>query len=163
MTRFFKKAIFVAMALVMSSSIVFGQNNDSYNNLSDGNQSMSTSVVVKITNPTTSIDKVVDNATIEFRWKEFNAPWTIWKTEPYTSIDQDFIYLLARTSSSTNSPKPTMEFEYKIRAYSGPYLVRSTCGITDVVIGTTTYLNLTTWNRCLGEPLPFEDFPNDED
>jgi len=151
MTNILKKAIFVVMALVMSSSIVFGQNDDSY--VSD-NQSIHIWVYVNAIKP--SLD--VHYATITYRWGDENGWLDGWYPDS-APAGPSWINFGPFLCSLTNSAEPKME--YTIKSYtSGGQFIRSTCGIFYLSKSGENILNITSWNRCLGEPRLATDIPN---
>jgi len=144
MTNILKKAIFVVMALVMSSSIVFGQNDVNYYSASNPN---GTTVTVHASYPPiNSIDDIIETAIMDYRFLEPTG-WSTWQPEPAAFISWEEIQFKVIDNSGAAT-----QFEYKIRTYNASFkLVRSTCGIVDLNGGADNHVYITTWNRCLGD------------
>jgi len=143
MTNILKKAIFVVMALVMSSSIVFGQNDVNYSSAS--NPSGTTVTVHASYPPINHIDDVIETAIMDYRWK-YDSGWSDWQPEPAAFITWEEIRFYATDQYGAT------QFEYKIRTYNASFkLVRSTCGVVDINGGADNHVYITTWNRCLGD------------
>jgi len=134
------------MALVMSSSIVFGQNDVNY--YSASNPSGTTVTVHASYPPINHIDNTIETAIMDYRWLK-GTGWSDWQSVDATFISWDEIQFHATDNSGAAS-----KFEYKIRTYNASSkLVRSTCGIVDLNGGVENHVYITTWNGCLGDTL----------
>jgi len=160
MNRILKTAIFV-MAMMTSAIFAFGQTQDTGNGLVV-NPYNQLCVTVTASDPSNSIDYLVDNATITYRWKDGFGNWeTVWTTKATADVYGGSIYFPPVCCNYTTGAG--QQIEYVLRAYSGHKLIRSHCGISDVYPNAANNIIVTTWNRCLGEPLSLDDFLDDED
>ena len=127
------------MAIMMSASFAFAQSNNSLMNFT---------VHINAVNPTNHIDKVVESATITYRFCDEYGIWSDWKTIGYNTLTPDWITFWVNTYSHTNSQ--IVKIDYILRAYTcnGSILVSSHCDTSVVTNGCTLTVN--SWNHCRG-------------
>jgi hypothetical protein len=130
-----KKIIFLAIAMMFSASMAFGQNND-IDNPNEGNQSP-IPVHVYASSPSEN----ASHATITYRWND--GEWGPWfaTTEPFDILGVAHFQL---SCGLTNAE--SIEMEYHLIAYQpNSVQITQTCG-TEPIPKSGATITITTWN-----------------